>query len=167
MSEPVENTVENTENHAAETIEENQTSLTSDFPPKKKKQLTELQKEKGRANLAKGREKLLEKKKQQKQEKQEITEEVKKRLAEKKGTTFPSDPSFPSSFPKGGQPQLSLKQPEVSEPKDGKRKKKIVVYEDSDDEEEVEYVQAPRKPQKPSNQPVYVKPTPREFVLFV
>lgn len=147
MSEPVENPVEN---HAAETVEENQTSLTSDFPPKKKKQLTELQKEKGRANLAKGREKLLEKKKQQKQEKQEITEEVKKRLAEKK------------------QPQLSLKQPEVPEPKGGKRKKKIVVYEDSDDEEEeVEYVKAPRKPQKPSNQPVYVKPTPREFVLFV
>ena len=109
---------------------------------KPKKNLTEKQKEIGRANLAKGRETLAVKRKQQKEEQQKVADEMIILKAEKLVKTKANqDKKLKSVI--GEIDDVEVEERVIIKPK----KKKIIYREESDSEEEVII-------RKPKNKPI-------------
>jgi len=117
---------------------------------KPKKILTEKQKEIGRSNLAKGRETLAAKRKQQKEEQQKIADEMIVKKAEQLVKTKANqDKKLKSVI--GEIDDVEVEERVIIKPK----KKKIIYREESDSEEEVII-------KKPKNKPVKNLEEPKE-----
>ena len=130
---------------------------------KPKKKLTEKQKEIGRANLAKGREALATKRKQQKEEQQKKADEMIVKKAEKLVKTKANqDKKLKSVI--GDVPDeadVEIEERIIKKPK----KKKIIYREESDSEEEV--IIKPAKSKKPVQQvPISETPKPMFRINF-
>jgi len=127
--------------------------------PKPKKNLTEKQKEIGRANLAKGRETLAIKRKQQKEEQQKTADEMIVKKAEKLVKTKANqDKKLKSVIGEISEEDVEIEERIMKKPK----RKKIIYREESDSEEEVIIKSRPKKHIPVPKEPVEPRQEPKE-----